>query len=598
MVSLLEFYMENFIVSARKYRPSTFSTVVGQNAITTTLKNAIKNNHLAHAYLFCGPRGVGKTSCARIFAKTINCSNITPDFESCNECESCKAFNTNRSYNIHELDAASNNSVEDIRTLIDQVRIPPQIGKYSIYIIDEVHMLSASAFNAFLKTLEEPPAHAIFVLATTEKHKIIPTILSRCQIFDFNRIKVDDAVRHLKNIAEKESVQIGEEALNVIAQKADGAMRDALSIFDQIVSFSGKEISFENVIHNLNVLDYDYYFRMVDAFLEGKVTEVLVLLNEILEKGFDGHHFVSGLSSHVRDVLVGKDPVTIQLLEVSDSVKLKYIEQSKKCPLDFLYEALKVLNQCDINYKTSQNTRLLIELSLIQLAQIIEVKKKGVEVTQSSKKLEKIELEGKVTSVEAIQSESNRSNIQAPQIAKEPASNYNTGKDKENGLQISTNSNFASTLSIKQAMKAGISRPAEQDKPKNTDSLVGVSVIGNEPITVNGIEEKFKEFVILKRKSERIRLALMANKPELDEKNRVILRVSNPLQEDDVNSVKGEVQNFLRKELNNVDIELKIEIMQQQTTKKMYTDSDRFNYLCEKNPFLGVLKQKFSLDFE
>lgn len=376
MVSLLEFYMENFIVSARKYRPSTFSTVVGQNAITTTLKNAIKNNHLAHAYLFCGPRGVGKTSCARIFAKTINCSNITPDFESCNECESCKAFNTNRSYNIHELDAASNNSVEDIRTLIDQVRIPPQIGKYSIYIIDEVHMLSASAFNAFLKTLEEPPAHAIFVLATTEKHKIIPTILSRCQIFDFNRIKVDDAVRHLKNIAEKESVQIGEEALNVIAQKADGAMRDALSIFDQIVSFSGKEISFENVIHNLNVLDYDYYFRMVDAFLEGKVTEVLVLLNEILEKGFDGHHFVSGLSSHVRDVLVGKDPVTIQLLEVSDSVKLKYIEQSKKCPLDFLYEALKVLNQCDINYKTSQNTRLLIELSLIQLAQIIEVKKK------------------------------------------------------------------------------------------------------------------------------------------------------------------------------------------------------------------------------
>lgn len=598
MVSLLEFYMENFIVSARKYRPSTFSTVVGQNAITTTLKNAIKNNHLAHAYLFCGPRGVGKTSCARIFAKTINCSNITPDFESCNECESCKAFNTNRSYNIHELDAASNNSVEDIRTLIDQVRIPPQIGKYSIYIIDEVHMLSASAFNAFLKTLEEPPAHAIFVLATTEKHKIIPTILSRCQIFDFNRIKVDDAVRHLKNIAEKESVQIGEEALNVIAQKADGAMRDALSIFDQIVSFSGKEISFENVIHNLNVLDYDYYFRMVDAFLEGKVTEVLVLLNEILEKGFDGHHFVSGLSSHVRDVLVGKDSVTIQLLEVSDSVKLKYIEQSKKCPLDFLYEALKVLNQCDINYKTSQNTRLLIELSLIQLAQIIEVKKKGVEVTQSSKKLEKIELEGKVTSVGAIHSESNQSNIQAPQIAKEPISNYNTGKDKENGLQISTNSNFAPTLSIKQAMKAGISRPVEQSKPKNADSLVGVSVIGNEPITVNGIEEKFKEFVILKRKSERIRLALMANKPELDEKNRVILRVSNPLQEDDVNSVKGEVQNFLRKELNNVDIELRIEIMQQQTTKKMYTDSDRFNYLCEKNPFLGVLKQKFSLDFE
>jgi len=364
--------MENFIVSARKYRPSTFSTVVGQESITVTLKNAIKNNHLAHAYLFCGPRGVGKTSCARIFAKTINCSNISSDFEACNECESCKAFNESRSYNIHELDAASNNSVDDIRTLIDQVRIPPQIGSYSIYIIDEVHMLSASAFNAFLKTLEEPPAHAIFVLATTEKHKILPTILSRCQIFDFNRIKVEDAVKHLKNIAGKESVNIDEEALNVIGQKADGAMRDALSIFDQIVSFSGKEITFENVIQNLNVLDYDYYFRIVDAALEGKVTDVLVMLNEIFEKGFDGHHFIGGLSAHIRDVLVGKDAATIQLLEVSESVKQKYVDQAKKCPVDFLYEALAILNQCDVGYKSSQNPRLLIELSLIQLSQIIE----------------------------------------------------------------------------------------------------------------------------------------------------------------------------------------------------------------------------------
>ncbi len=370
--------MENYIVSARKYRPSIFTSVVGQESITVTLKNAIKNKHLAHAYLFCGPRGVGKTSCARIFAKTINCSDISANFEACNECESCAAFNENRSYNIHELDAASNNSVEDIRTLIDQVRIPPQIGKYSIYIIDEVHMLSASAFNAFLKTLEEPPAHAIFVLATTEKHKILPTILSRCQIFDFNRIKVADAVRHLKSIAEKESVVIEEEGLNVIAQKADGAMRDALSIFDQIVSFSGKEITFESVIQNLNVLDYDYYFKMVDSFLEGKVPDVLVMLNEIIEKGFDGHHFVAGLSAHIRDVLVGKDPVTIQLLEVSDSVKKKYIEQSKRCQLDFLYDALKILNQCDISYKTSQNPRLLIELSLIQLSQIIELKKKDL----------------------------------------------------------------------------------------------------------------------------------------------------------------------------------------------------------------------------
>ena len=327
--------MENYIVSARKYRPSIFSSVVGQQSITVTLKNAIKNNHLAHAYLFCGPRGVGKTSCARIFAKTINCSNISSDFEACDTCESCVAFNENRSYNIHELDAASNNSVEDIRSLIDQVRIPPQIGSYSIYIIDEVHMLSASAFNAFLKTLEEPPAHAIFVLATTEKHKILPTILSRCQIFDFKRITVKDAKSYLKYIAKEQGVTADDDALHIIAQKADGAMRDALSIFDQIVSFSGKEISFEGVIQNLNVLDYDYYFKMVDAFLDGKVSDVLLMLNEILEKGFDGHHFVAGLSAHIRDVLVGKDPATVQLLEVSDSVKQKYVEQSKNARLIF-----------------------------------------------------------------------------------------------------------------------------------------------------------------------------------------------------------------------------------------------------------------------
>ncbi len=369
--------MSNFIVSARKYRPDTFQSVVGQFSITTTLKNAIKNNHLAHAYLFCGPRGVGKTSCARIFAKTINCSNVTPDFEACNNCESCQAFNENRSFNIHELDAASNNSVEDIRNLIDQVRIPPQIGSYSVYIIDEVHMLSQSAFNAFLKTLEEPPKHAIFVLATTEKHKILPTILSRCQIFDFSRIKVEDAVEHLKQIAEKENIAADEEGLNIIAQKADGAMRDALSIFDQIVSFSGKEVTFEKVIQNLNVLDYDYYFKIVDAALEGKVTDVLLMLNEIIEKGFDGHHFVGGLSSHLRDVLVSKDAATIKLLEVSDSVKKKYYNQAQKCTVDFIYDALKILNRCDIEYKTSQNPRLLIELTLIQLSQLIESKKKG-----------------------------------------------------------------------------------------------------------------------------------------------------------------------------------------------------------------------------
>lgn len=370
--------MENFIVSARKYRPTTFNSVVGQESITITLKNAIKTKKLAHAYLFCGPRGVGKTSCARIFAKTINCFSVSDNFEACNECESCKSFNESRSFNIHELDAASNNSVEDIRSLIEQVRIAPQVGAYSLYIIDEVHMLSSAAFNAFLKTLEEPPAHAIFILATTEKHKILPTILSRCQIFDFNRIQVVDAVKHLKFIASKENIRVSDEALNVIAQKADGAMRDALSIFDQIVSFAGDEITYQHVLDNLNVLDYDYYFKIVDSFLASDVTRNLLLFNEIINKGFDPHHFIIGLSTHIRNVLVGKNVETIQLLEVSDSVKGKYTEQAQKCEFDFLYEALNIINYCDINFKTSQNKRLFVELTLIQLSQIIETKKKNI----------------------------------------------------------------------------------------------------------------------------------------------------------------------------------------------------------------------------
>lgn len=362
--------MENFIVSARKYRPATFNTVVGQQSITTTLKSAIQNNHLAQAYLFCGPRGVGKTTCARIFAKTINCMNLTPEIEACNSCESCRTFNENRSYNIHELDAASNNSVEDIRTLIDQVRIPPQVGKYSIYIIDEVHMLSTAAFNAFLKTLEEPPVHAIFVLATTEKHKILPTILSRCQIFDFNRISVTDAVEHLKYVAEKESVTTEPEALHVIAQKADGGMRDALSIFDQIVSFSGNQVSYQSVITNLNVLDYDYYFKLVDLLQNEDVPNSLLIFDEILSKGFDGHHFITGLSSHLRDLLVCKDPQTVGLLEVGASIKDQYIAQATKCEQEWLYMAINLANSCDLSYKGSNNKRLLVELTLIKLSQL------------------------------------------------------------------------------------------------------------------------------------------------------------------------------------------------------------------------------------
>jgi len=367
--------MENFIVSARKYRPDTFQTVVGQASITSTLKNAIKNNQLAHAYLFCGPRGVGKTTCARIFAKTINCQNKTAEMEPCNQCESCLAFNGNRSYNIHELDAASNNSVDDIRNLTDQVRIPPQIGNYSLYIIDEVHMLSQAAFNAFLKTLEEPPRHAIFILATTEKHKIIPTILSRCQIFDFNRIKISDISSHLAHVAISEGVKVESEALNVVAQKADGAMRDALSIFDQIVSFSGKNISYKDVISNLNVLDYDYYFRLVDLFLKNDISGSLLLFSEILDHGFEGHHFITGLSSHFRDVMVCKDPVTIQLLEVGGDIKEKYKVQATHCDSDFLIGALQIANECDLQYKASQNKRLLVELAIIKISQLTLKKK-------------------------------------------------------------------------------------------------------------------------------------------------------------------------------------------------------------------------------
>ena len=362
--------MENYIVSARKYRPSTFESVVGQHALTTTLKNAIATNKLAHAYLFCGPRGVGKTTCARIFAKTINCMSPTAEGEACNQCESCTAFNEQRSYNIHELDAASNNSVDDIRQLVEQVRIPPQIGKYKVYIIDEVHMLSASAFNAFLKTLEEPSRHAIFILATTEKHKILPTILSRCQIYDFNRISVEDTVAHLAYVASKEGITAEPEALNIIALKADGGMRDALSIFDQVVSFTGGNITYQSVIENLNVLDYEYYFRLTDHFLENKVCDALLLLNDVLNKGFDGSHFITGLSSHFRDLLVSKDPATLPLLEVGASIRQRYQEQAQKCPLPFLYRAMKLCNDCDLNYRASKNKRLLVELTLIQVAQI------------------------------------------------------------------------------------------------------------------------------------------------------------------------------------------------------------------------------------
>jgi DNA polymerase-3 subunit gamma/tau len=374
--------MSDFVVSARKYRPATFNTVVGQQGITTTLKNAIKNKHLSQAYLFCGPRGVGKTTCARILAKTINCSAITADFEACDKCESCVSFNEGSSLNFFELDAASNNSVDDIRTLISQVNFAPQLGNYKVYIIDEVHMLSTAAFNAFLKTLEEPPKHAIFILATTEKHKIIPTILSRCQIFDFGRIKLDDIVSQLQFIATNEAVTTEPEALHVIAQKADGGMRDACSVFDQLVTFSGNNLTYNAVIENLNVLDYDYYFKITDALLKADIPAALLTFNEIIVKGFDGHIFIAGLAEHLRDIMVCHDAQTIHLMEKSKSVKAKYSEQAARCDIQFILKSLNICSKTELNYKASKNSRLLVELALMQMASL-----KSLPAEEEKKKL-------------------------------------------------------------------------------------------------------------------------------------------------------------------------------------------------------------------
>jgi DNA polymerase-3 subunit gamma/tau len=375
--------MSDFIVSARKYRPTTFDTVVGQSSITSTLKNAIKSNQLAQSFLFCGPRGVGKTSCARILAKTINCENITDNVDACNECVSCKSFNENASFNVHELDAASNNSVDDIRKLVDQVRFAPQVGEYNIYIIDEVHMLSAQAFNAFLKTLEEPPKHAKFILATTEKHKIIPTILSRCQIFDFKRVGVNDIAGHLDFVAKSEGVTAESEALHLIAQKSDGAMRDSLSLFDRLISFSDKTLTYKGVIEHLNILDYDYYFKVTDYLLTNDIKELLNIFNEILDNGFDGHHFINGLAEHLRDLLVSKDASTIKLLEKGEVLQARYLDQSKKCELPFLIEALELCNECDVQYKTSNNQRLLVELILMRISSInfLSAQKKNLNIS-------------------------------------------------------------------------------------------------------------------------------------------------------------------------------------------------------------------------
>lgn len=576
--------MENFIVSARKYRPSTFKSVVGQASITTTLKNAINNNHLAQAYLFCGPRGVGKTTCARIFAKTINCENLDENVEPCNKCESCQSFSQNRSYNIHELDAASNNSVEDIRNLIEQVRIPPQVGKYSIYIIDEVHMLSSQAFNAFLKTLEEPPSHAIFILATTEKHKIIPTILSRCQIFDFNRIRVDDTVDYIGYIAKEENITCEIDALNIIAQKADGAMRDALSIFDQVVSFSGNNITYQGVIDNLNVLDYDFYFKITNAFLKSNISETLIIFNEIIEKGFDAHHFINGLSEHLRNVLVCKDEITLQLLEVGANIRERYKTQTKVCTQDFLFSALEITNKCDTSYRLSKNKRLHVELSLISLCNINSEKKNSRQLEPQKKTIEIKEEKG--LAEKKVDVEKN----------KEVAEDKKIEQKKEKPLVVNKSNAFTS-FSIKQNLDQ-TSKPDVVEEPVVEQKAVLKEDFNND-FNESELIEKWHAFSNKIGDKPRIFNTLTSKDPKLEENNIVSFIIDNNLQEEKINEIRNELLAYLKFELKNSSIDLKLIISDnEEENNKLYTSEDKFKHMLSKNDNLIKLKQEFNLDLE
>ena len=563
--------MENFIVSARKYRPATFDMVVGQETITNTLKSAILNKHLTQSYLFCGPRGVGKTTCARILAKTINCFNLKENGEACDKCESCLSFNTLRSFNIHELDAASNNKVEDIRSLNDQVRIPPQIGRYSIYIIDEVHMLSSSAFNAFLKTLEEPPSHAIFILATTEKHKIIPTILSRCQIFDFNRIRIEDIVGRLMYVAKNESVTVEEEALHIIAQKADGALRDALSIFDQMVSLAGKKIAYKDVIGNLNVLDYEYYFRTVDGAIRGDISVVLMTFNEILEKGFDGHNFVSGLNSHLRDLLVSKDESTLRLLEATPSIRQRYLQQTTVCPVDFLYKALETGSNCDVSYKNSKNPRLHVELALIRLCRLMgetgeEVEKKKTEVKQPVKTEEELSM---------------------PSRSEITPSKHIPLIDKP-----------SRTFSIKEIISETEEPQAKMEKLTD-DSATETPVGSKEELNDETLAAAWKVFInSLKDEGPRIISMFKSIMPEVEDNHTVRIHLSNAAQKDlFVQNYRQKLASYIEKRFLVTELDIETPVDLSETNDLLYTDEQKFNYLQTKYPIMKDFKKTFNLDF-
>ena len=586
--------MDNYIVSARKYRPSTFRSVVGQKSLTTTLKNAIQSNKLAHAYLFCGPRGVGKTSCARIFAKTINCLNPTADGEACNECESCKAFNEQRSYNIHELDAASNNSVDDIRALIDQVRIPPPIGKYKVFIIDEVHMLSSAAFNAFLKTLEEPPHHALFILATTEKHKVLPTILSRCQIYDFSRISIADMVEHLEYVSSCEGVTAEPEALNVIAQKADGGMRDALSIFDQVVSFTNGNITYQAVIDNLNVLDYEYYFRLTDAMLSGNVRSAILILNDILSKGFDGQNIITGLAGHFRDLLVCRDESTLVLFEVGASIRERYKEMAKHCPDQLLFKAIELANTCDLNYRASRNKRLLLELTLIQLCQLTQV-------AADDKKKALIEpIAGTNPASQAVNSGKPQQPPQAPSVtaaagAPQVMSTHMPSSVPAPPPSTAPNPVRRTARPMGISMKEiGVEKPKQQTVQQATTNVKEVVT----PFDNDSLVREWDNYAATIDKKVYLKNTMINCKPTLQENYYFEVAVHNPGQQEELINNAIHILPFLRQHLTNSRIQMRVRIVEGNEKHLAYTSTEKLELLMKINPTLGRLRDEFNLTLD
>lgn len=592
--------MDNFIVSARKYRPSTFDSVVGQGAITSTLKNAIKTNTLAQAFLFCGPRGVGKTTCARIMAKTINCTNRTEDFEACNECESCRSFNNSASFNVYELDAASNNSVDDIRNLVEQVRIPPQTGEYKVYIIDEVHMLSQAAFNAFLKTLEEPPAYAKFILATTEKHKIIPTILSRCQIFDFKRITVEDITKHLQNIAAKEGITVEEEALNIVAQKADGALRDALSIFDQMVSFSGKNITYHDVIANLNVLDYEYYFQMTDNILRSDYNAVLLLLDEVIDKGFDAQNFIQGLSTHFRNLLLGRNAAVADLMEVGQQLKQRYITQAKLAGEWFLLKSLDLANQCDIDFKSSNNKRLHIEICLLKMCYATQrqmAQQRQVQPQQPAGQQQNAQPQQQ--HVNPQQSAGQPQQIQPQQI--QPQQHVNPQQPihspqpagQQQNVQPQQAQKYDDTKVSRSGSMFSVSISSTEKKEKEPEHK---EIVMTNPFTVEQVQDLWQRFV----SENKLRMSafvagIVRSKITLVAPFEIHFTIDNTLVVNDLQGMSA-LRDYLRKGLNNNQFTLIEHVEEQKHEEVPYTDRSKFEKMAEKNPNLIDLRDKLNLD--